>query len=198
MTSARFQPFCRKYNINIGCFDGTRINLRNITRRNTSLFIHNNHFCLIWKSNDISFNQVIKDELKPNFKVVDNVISDKHVKSFVKYEYKPKKIQSPLTNIIVYDLETFKKIRDVPYCSCIYELSKISGKYHRDISEQEYQKCLNDCVVFKASDCSNNMLDHVSSFKEEVKTVKNKIIEYSRNLIAHNGSGFDSYVVLNN
>ena len=25
MTSARIQPFCRKYNINIGCFDGTRI-----------------------------------------------------------------------------------------------------------------------------------------------------------------------------
>ena len=23
MTSARIQPFCRKYNINIGCFDGT-------------------------------------------------------------------------------------------------------------------------------------------------------------------------------
>ena len=34
MTSARNQPFCRKYNINIGCFDGTRINPRNNTQRN--------------------------------------------------------------------------------------------------------------------------------------------------------------------
>ena len=82
MTSARSQPFCRKYNINIVCFDGTRINPRNFTQRNTSLFIYNNHFCLIWKSNHISFNQVIEDELKPSRKVVDNVISDKHVKSF--------------------------------------------------------------------------------------------------------------------
>ena len=56
MTSARIQPFCRKYNITIGCFDGTRINPRNITQRDTSLFIHNNHFCLIWKPNGISFN----------------------------------------------------------------------------------------------------------------------------------------------
>ena len=90
MTSARVQPFCRIYNINIGCFDGTRINPRNITQRDTALKIHNNHFCLIWKSDGISFNQIIEDELKSKFKVVDNVITDKHVKSFIKYDYKPK------------------------------------------------------------------------------------------------------------
>ena len=76
----------------------------------------------------------------------------------------------------MYDLETFDKIRAVPYCSCIYKLSKISGKYHRDISEQEYQKCLNDCVVFKGTDCINEMLDHVLSFKGEPKKVKNKML----------------------
>ena len=36
MTSARIQPFCKKYNINIGCFDGTRINPRNLTQRDIS------------------------------------------------------------------------------------------------------------------------------------------------------------------
>ena len=139
MTSARIQPFCRKYNINIGCFAGTRINPRNLTQRNASLFIYINHFCLIWKSNGIGFNQVIENKLKPNFKVVDSVISDKHVKGFIKYEYNPKKVKSPLTNVVVYHLETFNKIRVVPYCSCIYKLSKLSGKYHRVISEQEYE-----------------------------------------------------------
>ena len=78
MTSARIQPFCRKYEINIGCFNGKVITPRNFTQRNTTLFIHNNHFYLIWKSNGISFIQAIK-ELRQNFKVVDNVISDKHV-----------------------------------------------------------------------------------------------------------------------
>ena len=92
MTSARIQPFCRKYIINIGCFDGSRIIPRNLTQRITSLFIYNNLFCLIWKSDGISFNQVIENELKPKFKVVDTVVSDKHVKSFIKYEYNPKKI----------------------------------------------------------------------------------------------------------
>ena len=89
MTSARVGSFCRKYNINIGCFDGTRINPTNITQLNTALKIHINHFCLIWKSNRISFNQVIENDLKPNFKVVDNVIFDKHVKGFIKHEYNP-------------------------------------------------------------------------------------------------------------
>ena len=137
MTSARIQPFFRKYNINIWCFDGTKINPRNLTQRITALFIHNNHFGSIWKSDGISFDKAIK-ELKNNFKVVDNVISDKHVKSFIKYEYNPKKVKPPLTNIVVYELETFNKIRAVPYCSWIYTLSKISGKNHRDISEQKY------------------------------------------------------------
>ena len=197
MTSARIQPFCGKDNINIGCFDGTRINPRNITQRNTALKIHNNHFCLTWKTVGVSFDKGTK-ELKDNFKVVDNVISDKHVKSLIKYEYNPEKGKSPLINIVVYDLETFNKIRAVPYCNCIYQLSKNSGKYRRDISEQESQKCLEDCVVFKGIDCINEMLDHVLSFKGEPKKVKNKIVEYNLYLIAHNGSGFDSYLVLNN
>ena len=85
LTSARVQPFCRKHNINIDCYDGFRVCPRNITQRNTALKIHNNHFCLIWKSDGVSFVGAIKD-LKDNFKVVDNVISDKHVKSCIKYE----------------------------------------------------------------------------------------------------------------
>ena len=69
MTSARIQPFCKNYNINIGCFDGTRINPRNLTQRNKALFIRINHFCLIWKSNGISFDNAIK-ELKNTSKLL--------------------------------------------------------------------------------------------------------------------------------
>ena len=42
------------------------------------------------------------------------------------------------------------------------------------------------------------MLDHVLSFNGEPKKVKNEIVEYNLYLIAHNRSGFHSYVVLNN
>ena len=77
------------------------------------------------------------------------------------------KFQSPSTNMVVYDLETFNKIRAVPYCSCVYTLNKSSCKYHREISEQEYQKYLKDCVVSKGTDCIIEMLDHVLSFRPE-------------------------------
>ena len=197
MTSARVQLFCRKHNINIGCYDGFRVCPRNITQGNTALKIHNIHFCLIWKSDGVSVEGAIK-ELKDNFRVVDNVICDKHVKSYIKYEYKPKKVQSQLTNMVVYDIETFNTIKCVPYANCIYRLSKISGKYYRDISEKEYQKCLNDCIVFKGLDNFNQMLDYVLQFKGEAKRINNKVVKYNLFLIAHKGSGFDSYVVLNN
>ena len=196
MISARIQQFCRKYDINIGCFDFQEMNPGNINRRSMSLFIYNNEFCLIWKSKSNSFNEAIK-KLKLNSKVVDNVISDKHVKSFIKNEYKPKKVQSPLTIIILYDIETYNEDRGVPYCSCIYKLSKIPGKYNRDKSEKRYQKCLKDGVVFKVTDCTKETLDHVLSFKREAKKVNNKIVENNRYLLAHNGSGFDNFVVLN-
>ena len=92
-------------------------------------------------------------------------------------------------------MQTFKKIRAVPYCGCIYKLSKISGKYHRDISEQENQKCLNNWVVFKGTGCIKEMLDHALSFEGEPKKVKEKIVEKILYLIAHKGRGFDSYAV---
>ena len=82
MTQGRIQPFCKKHDINIGCLDGSRRNPTNITERNIALYIYKNHFSLIWKSNSISFNKA-KEKLKLNFQVVD-VISDKHVESFIK------------------------------------------------------------------------------------------------------------------
>ena len=45
--------------------------------------MYKNHSCLIWKSNGISFNNA-KVELKKTFRVFDNVISDKQVKSLIK------------------------------------------------------------------------------------------------------------------
>ena len=137
MTSARIQLFFRKYNINICCYNGFGVCPRNITQKNTALKVHKNYFCLILKTDGISFDRAIK-ELKDNFKVVDNVISDKHVKSYAKYEYKPKKVKSQLTNTVVYDIETFNTDRAVPQANCIYRLSKLSGKYNRDKSEKEY------------------------------------------------------------
>ena len=53
-------------------------------------------------------------------------------------------------------------------------------------------------LFFRGSDIINKMLDYVLQFKREPKRINNKIVKYNLYLLAHKGSGFDSYVVLNN
>ena len=72
-----------------------------------------------------------------NFKTVDSCISDEHVKSFIKSEYKPKKVQSHLSNRIFFDLELFNTSRAVPYAVNNYKLNKRSGKCNRDITRRK-------------------------------------------------------------
>ena len=48
--------------------------------------------------------------------------------NFLKSEYKLKKVQSQLTNMVVFDLVTFNTDRAVPYTFGLYRLSKMSGK----------------------------------------------------------------------
>ena len=161
--------------------------------------MYKNHFCPIWKSQGIAYNKAI-EELKLTFKVVNNVISDKHVESFIKYEPKPKKVQSQLTKMIVFDIESFNTDRAVPYANCIYRLSENLGRYNRDIIHRELEKCRKDCFVFKGTDNINEVLDHVVQFKGEPRRVNNKTFEYNLYILfilAHKRSGFDSYVVLN-
>ena len=98
--------------------------------------MYNNHFCLIGKIQKISFNQA-KENLWLNFKVNDNVISDEHVKSFIKDENKPINVKCQLTNIVLYDIETFNTDKAISYANCIYGLSIISGNVIRDITDRE-------------------------------------------------------------
>ena len=73
--------------------------------------------------------------------------------------------------MIVHDIETFNTDRAVSYASCIYRKSKLSGKYNRDLSEKEYQKCSNDCIVFTGLDIISKMLDYVLQIKGEAKKI---------------------------
>ena len=67
MTTARIQPFWRANNINLGYFDWTRIFSRSVTEKNIAFFLYNIQFCLIWKSEGVSFKQGI-EELKKSLK----------------------------------------------------------------------------------------------------------------------------------
>ena len=126
------------------------------------------------------------------------MISDKHVKSLIKDEYKPKYVKSQLTNIVLYDIETFNTDKAIPYANCIYGLSKNSGIYIRDITDREYEICRKDCIVFKGTENYNEMLDHVLQVKEKPEKVNNIISKFNILKLANKVSGFDSFLALNN
>ena len=161
-------------------------------------FLYNNQFCLIWKSENVSFNQTIK-ELKDIFEKVDNFITQENVNSHFKYEFKPKKIESHLTNFIVFDLETHITDRARPYVFCFYRLSKLAGKYDRDITPNELENRSKDTIAFDGHNCVEKPLDFCLKLKgEEYKDKKDKVLQYNLNLHAHNVSGCDTWTVLNN
>ena len=168
MTKARIQPFCRSNNINLGYFDGIRFFPRSDTDRDNALFLYNNHICLRWKSEGVSFNQAPKD-LKDNFKIVDNYITKENVNSHFKYEVIPKKIESHLTNFIVYDPETHNTDRAGPYCISFHRLKKLAGSYNRDLSQYELEKCKKDTLVFDGENCVSNALDFVFKIRRRRK-----------------------------
>ena len=197
MTMARIQPCLRKMGIDLGYYNGERIFPRSVTDRNNALFLYNNHYCLICKSQSVSFNQAVQ-ELKNNFKMIDNYITEENITSHFKYEFIPKKIESHLTNFIVYDLETQNTDRARPYNMTFYRLSKIAGRYERDPTQEELQKSIDDTVAFAGDNCIGNALDFCLKLKGDERKVKKKIVEYNLQMHAHNGSGFDTWIVLNN
>ena len=198
MTLARIQPFFRANNINLGYYINERVFPRTVTNTDTALYLYNIHFCLIWKSQNVSFNQA-NNELKNNFKIVDNYITEENDNSHFKYDFTPKKIESYLTNFILYDLETHNTDRARPYCISFYRLSKLAGRYNRDLTPYEIDKCKKDTIVFDIDNCVEKGLDFCLKLKgEERKTVNNKSVEYNLQMHAHNGSGFDTWIILNN
>ena len=76
-------------------------------------------------------------------------------------------------------------------------MSKIFGRYYRDLTLDEIDKCKKDTLVFAKDGCIGNALDFLLKFKGERK-VKNKIVEYNLQLHAYNVSGFDTWIILNN
>ena len=78
------------------------------------MFLLNNHFCLVWKPEVVSFNQTIR-ELGESFKIVNNYKTEEIVSCHFKHEFIPKEIEPHLTKFIVYVLQTHNTDRARPY-----------------------------------------------------------------------------------
>ena len=78
-------------------------------------------------------------------------------------------------------------------------MSKLAGRYNRDLTRDEIDNCKNDTIVFDGDDCVEKALNFcLKSKREEYKDKKGNVLEYNLQLHAHDGSGFDTWIVLNN
>ena len=57
MTKARNQPFRRANLIKLGYFDGERVFPISVIEKNYALYLYNNRFCFLWKSESVSLIQ---------------------------------------------------------------------------------------------------------------------------------------------
>ena len=60
------------------------------------------------------------------------------------------------------------------------------------------KKSIDDTIAFAGDSCFCNALDFCLKLKGKEQKVKNKVVEYNLQMHANNGSGFDTWIILNN
>ena len=210
MTSAKIQPFCKKHNINLGVYNPKQQEIlpRSVTERRICLFIHENHFCVIWKTVKTNFTDAIK-ELKKNFEYQTNHIIDNILKQVVEYKFPISNEKDCLFAVFSFDLETV----NVPYqefcetyAAGCYHLHRLRECYNGDLTEEELEIERQHVHIFDRANNNNPVLDMIkyiiANYKGKPKYFKDKngefkISSYRYQLIGHNASGFDNAIVLN-
>ena len=208
MTRCRIPEFCERYKIDIGLYDlnSGRILPRTVKQRNKCVYIHKNHYCVIWKKNkkDYLLNGV--DEIDKNFKHVKNKINEDNLKQRIRYRFPKHETIDQLKNVFVFDLETHNDQEFAEaYAAGLYDVNRLKDKWDRNLTPDDLILERKNVIVFDASNgnCIMNMLKHISeNYEGGERTYIDKdgdeiISSYRLLLVARNSSGFDSWVVLN-
>ena len=208
MTQSRIPEFCKRNKLDIGIYNvnNRRILPQTVKQKNICVHIHKNHYCVIWKKNrkDSLLNGV--NEIERNFKYVKNKINENNLKQKIRYRFPKHETIDQLENVFVFDLETHNdQVFAEAYAAGLYDVNRLHDKWDRDLTPNELIIERNNVTVFDASDvnCVMNMLKYISENHEgDERTYIDRdgdeiVSSYRLLLVAHNSSGFDSWVVLN-
>ena len=208
MARCRIPEFCKRYKIDIGIYDlnNGRILPRTVKQKNICVYIHENHYCVIWKKNrrDSLLNGV--QEIENNFKYIKNKINENNLKQRIRYRFPKYDPIDQLENVFVFDLETHNDQEFAEaYAAGLYDVNRLRDCWYRDLNSDELIIERKNVTVFDASNgnCIMNMLKYISkNYDGDERTYIDKdgdeiISSYRLLLVAHNSSGFDSWVVLN-
>ena len=208
MTRCRIPEFCKRYKIDIGIYDhnSRRILPWTVKQKNICVHTHKNHYCVIWKKNrkDSLLNGV--NEIERNFKYVKNKINENNLKQRIRYRFPKHEPIDQLENAFVFDLETHNDQEFAEaYAAGLYDVNRLRDRWHRDLTPDELVIQRENVTVFDASNgnCVMNLLKYISeNYEGDERTYSDKdgdeIVSSNRlSLVAHNSSGFDSWIVLN-
>ena len=208
MPRCRIPEFCKRYKIDIGIYDliNGRILPRTVKQKNICVYIHKNHYCVIWKKNRRDFLLNGVNEIENNFKYIKNKINENNIKQRIRYRFPKHETIDQLENVFVFDLETHndQEFAEV-YAAGLYDVNRLHDKWDRDLTPDELIIERKNVTVFDASNgnCIMNMLKYISeNYDGDGRTYIDKdgdeiISSYRILLVAHYSSGFDSWVVLN-
>ena len=108
MTQCSIPEICKRYKKDNGIYylKTKRILPQTVKQKNICVYIHKNHYCVIWKKNrkDSLLNGV--DEIDKNFKYIKNKINENNLKQRILNSFPKHETIDQLENVFVFDLET--------------------------------------------------------------------------------------------
>ena len=146
------------------------------------------------------------NEIERNFKYIKNKINENNLKQRIRYRFPKYEKIDQLENVFVFDLETQNDQEFAEtYAAGLYDVNRLRHRWHRDLTPHELVIERKNVTIFDASNgnCIMNMLKYISeNYEGDEKTYIDRdgdeiVSSYRLLLVAHNSSGFDSWVVLN-
>ena len=206
MARCRIPEFCKRYKLDIGIYDlnSKRILPWTVKQKNICVHIHRNHYCVIWKKNRKYSLLNGVQEIENNFKYVKKIINENNLKQRILYRFPKQEPKNQLENVFVFELETHNDQEFAEaYAVGLYGTNRLRDCWYRDLKRNELMIERKNVTVFDASNgnCIKNMLKSISeNYDGDERTYIDKdgdeiISSYRLSLVAHNSSGFDSWVV---
>ena len=208
MARCRIPEICKRHKIHIGIYDlkSKRILPWTVKQKNICVHIHRNHYCVTWKKNGKDSLLNGEQEIENNFKYVKNIINENNLKQRIVYRFPKHEPINQLENVFVFDSETHNDQEFAQaYAAGLYDVNRLKDCWYRDLNSNELMIERKHVTVFDASNgnCIMNMLKYISkNYDGDERTYIDKdgdeiISSYRLLLVAHNSSGFHSWVVLN-
>ena len=178
MTQCKILKFCKSYKIDIGIYNlkSKRILPQTVKRKNICVHIHENHYCVIWKTNrkDYLLNGV--EEIEKIFKKVKNKINENNLKQRIRYRFPKHGTIDQLENVFVFDLETHNDhdFADA-YAAGLYDVNRLRDKCDRDLTPDGLVIEREHVTIFDASN-GNCVMDMFNIFRRITRVMKELIL----------------------